>query len=188
MAELRPVMPLLWAAGRFALSLLIIGFATTCLLRFAPGFGVDERELDYRLSNESIEELRNAAGNENVFIRYYRFLRDAAGGDIVYSTSLNRPVSELIRQRYATSIRILAVGLAVGWLSAFLLAAAGTVSQARIVPFVGTVAGALILCVPSALLAYLCYLARSPVVLIVSLIIFARAFRVTDNLFGSARN
>jgi len=188
MSERNPLRMILSSAWRFAWSILLIGFATTCLVRFGPGFGTDERELDFRLSNESIEEIRKGSGAENVLAVYCRFLRDAVRGDLGFSRSLNRPVGELIQQRYTTSLRIMTLGYATGWLAAFLFAAAGAVSQARSIPFWGTVAGAAILCVPSALLAYLCYLAKAPAFLVVGLMIFARVFRVIDNLFRSARS
>lgn len=175
------------AVMKLAASLLIVGFATTCLVRLAPGFGVDERELDSRLSTESINELQKPAGDENVFIGYYRYLRRAAHGDLGWSKSLNRPVSELIQQRYRKSVRILTLGLMAGWLNAFVLASTGALLQTRVVPFTGTIAGAFILCIPSALLAWLCYLARAPAFLVVALVIFARTFRVIDNLFQAAR-
>jgi peptide/nickel transport system permease protein len=175
------------ACGRFLVSLLVIGLATTCLLRFAPGFGVDERELDTRLSNESIEELRKSAGSQDIFTSYYQFLRKAAARDLGFSRSLNRPVGELIEQRYATSVRILSLGLGAAWLNAFLLAAMGAVLKARVIPIFGVLSGSLILCIPSALLAYLCYIAGAPAFLVVALVVFARLFRVIDNLFQSAR-
>lgn len=176
------------AGGRFIASVLLIGFATTCLLRFGPGFGTDERELDFRLSNQSIEELKKSSGNQDVIRSYFQYLRDVANGDLGFSRSLNRPVGELIQQRYTTSVRILIFGLAAGWLSAFLFAATGAVLQAPSIPLTGTLSGAAILCVPSALLAYLCYLAHAPAFLVVGLMIFARVFRVIDNLFRSARH
>jgi len=131
--------------------------------------------------------LRHDAAGENVFTSYGRFIRQAAKGDLGFSKSLNRPVGELIQQRYLVSIRILTLGLAAGWLNAFLLAATGAVLQARVIPVAGTVVSALILCVPAGLLAYLCYLARAPAFLVVGLVIFARVFRVMDNLFRSAQ-
>jgi peptide/nickel transport system permease protein len=168
-------------------SLLLIGLATTCLLRLAPGFGADERELDSRLSNESIDRLKDDAIKGNILQNYGRFLAQAVKGDFGFSNSLNRPVRELIEQRYATSLKILAFGLASGWLPAFLLAAAGGVLQARAIPTVGTLTGALILCVPSALLAYVCYFVGAPAYLVVGLVIFARVFRVIENVFRSAQ-
>ena len=39
---------------------LLGGFLGATLVRLAPGFGVDEEELDVRLSNESIQTLRQA--------------------------------------------------------------------------------------------------------------------------------
>ena len=123
--------------GRFAASLFLIGFATTCLLRLAPGFGVDEREIDLRFSNAAIEQLKKNVEGGNVFVDYGRFLHEGARGEFGFSKSLNRPVRELIQQRYPTSVRILLLGLAAGWLCAFLLAAAAAVLQSRVVSFAG---------------------------------------------------
>ena len=39
---------------------LLSGIVCATLVRFAPGFGVDERELDPRLSNESVLAIRAA--------------------------------------------------------------------------------------------------------------------------------
>ena len=173
--------------GRFAASLFLIGFATTCLLRLAPGFGVDEREIDARFSNAAIEELKENGDAGNIFADYGRFLREGARGEFGFSKSLNRPVRELIQQRYPTSVRILLLGLAAGWLCAFLVATAAAVLQSRVVSFGGTLSGGVILCLPSALIAYLCYLARAPAFLVVGFVIFARVFRVIDNLFRSVQ-
>ena len=163
------------AAVRFSASLLLIGFATTCLLCFAPGFGVDERELDSRLSNESIDQLKTRMLPARMFSQT---MAGSSGkqprATFGFSKSLNRPVRELIQQRYLVSIRILTLGLAAGWLNAFLLAATGAVLQARAIPVAGTGGGGLILCVPAGLLAYLCYLARAPAFLVVGLVIFAQ--------------
>jgi ABC-type dipeptide/oligopeptide/nickel transport system permease component len=179
---------LLSAAGRFIVLLLLVGLATTCLVRLGPGFGTDERELDPRLSNASIEAIRTSSDKENVIRSYYFFLQRAVRGDLGTSQSLNRSVSELIHQRYGTTLRILTLGLFVGWLVAFVVATIAAILPARAVSLWGTVGGTAILCVPSALLAYVCYLAHAPASFIVGLIVFARVFRVLDDLFRSARH
>jgi peptide/nickel transport system permease protein len=175
------------AGAKFLASLLVIGFFTMCLVRFAPGFGVDERELDSRLSNESIEALRMSSEDENVFRSYYLFLQRAAGGDFGFSKSLNHPVAELIQQRYIMTMIVLALGLLLGWSAAFLLAAATTAYQIRMISFLGTAGATAVLCVPSALLAYVCYLVHAPASFVVGLIIFARVFRIVENVFQNAR-
>src|SRR5690349_13994748 len=51
------------------------GFLCATLVRFAPGFGVDERELDSRLSDRSIVAIRGAHQDEqNVFRFYAKYL------------------------------------------------------------------------------------------------------------------
>lgn len=188
MPEHHPLRILLSAAGRFIVSLLLVGLATTCLVRLGPGFGTDERELDPRLSNDSIEAIRTSSDKENVIGSYYSFLQRAVRGDLGTSQSLNRAVSELIHQRYGTTLRILTLGLLMGWLVGFLVAAIGVVLPTRAVSLLGTIGGTVILCLPSALLAYVCFLAHAPASFVVGLIVFARVFRVLDNLFRSAQD
>ena len=54
-------------AVRIATVLLLGGFLGATLVRLAPGFGVDEEELDSRLNKESIQALRRAhSTDENV--------------------------------------------------------------------------------------------------------------------------
>src|SRR5438105_2262351 len=71
---------------------LLAGFCGATLLRVAPGFGVDEREIDGRLSAESIALLRGARANErNLFTYYARYLAGVVSGDLGVSRSLERP-------------------------------------------------------------------------------------------------
>jgi peptide/nickel transport system permease protein len=116
-----------------------------------------------------------------------RFIEDAAHGNLGFSRPLNRPVRELIEQRYTTTVASIALGLLAGWSVALMVAVSGTVLADRIAPFVGTIAAGLILCTPAALLAYLCYMASASVTMIVALVVFARVFRVLNNLFLAAQ-
>lgn len=174
---------LLAATLRLFLMLVILGFVATSIVRLAPGYGADERELDSRLSNESIDAFRKSREPSNLVAGYLAFLKRATAGDLGFSETLNRPVADLIRQRYLTSVRILSLGWLLAWFLALLLAGFVQVWDARVVSFLGTAVSGAVLCVPSALLAYLCYLARSPALVVVALVIFARVFRVLDNLF-----
>ncbi len=61
-------------------------------MRLAPGFGVDERELDNRLSAASQQAIRaERAADNNIAIFYFRYLGGLAHGDFGFSRSLNRP-------------------------------------------------------------------------------------------------
>jgi peptide/nickel transport system permease protein len=152
-------------------------------VRLAPGFGTDERELDPRFAAASAV----SEHAPNPVVTYLQLLRDAVRGDLGFSDSLNRPVRELLAQRYWVSLEILGLGLGTGWLAAVSLASLGGVLSTRVPSFTGRTLGGLVLSIPSALLAYLCYLARAPAFLIVALVVFSRVFRVLDNLFQTAR-
>jgi ABC-type dipeptide/oligopeptide/nickel transport system permease component len=61
----------------------LAGFCGATLLRFAPGFDVDERELDTRLSADSLARIREShAADRNLFAYYARFLTGALSGDL----------------------------------------------------------------------------------------------------------
>src|SRR6516164_9829338 len=70
------------------------------LIRLAPGYGVDERELDPRLSQASVESIRRANRLHSGLFSYYRhFLEGAVRGDFGNSQWLERPISTLVRER-----------------------------------------------------------------------------------------
>src|SRR5437879_5696151 len=85
---------------RIALTLFIGGLFAATLVRYAPGFESDEQQMDSRLSNESIQSLREArAGDRNILRFYAGFLISAVRGNLGISRTLNRPVRELVRER-----------------------------------------------------------------------------------------
>src|SRR5262249_10254587 len=63
------------------LLLLLAGLCGATLLRFAPGFGVDERELDARFSSETIARIREPQAG-NVVAYYAQYLKSAIRGDL----------------------------------------------------------------------------------------------------------
>jgi ABC-type dipeptide/oligopeptide/nickel transport system permease component len=85
-----------------ALTVLLGGLVAATLVRYAPGFGVDERELDARLSQESVRQIRTETGEasgpvrEGILSYYLRYLARAATGDLGVSASFQRPIVALI--------------------------------------------------------------------------------------------
>ena len=57
---------LLQHALRLLLTVLLGGLLGATLVRYAPGFGVDERELNTRLNNDSIQALRQSQDRKSV--------------------------------------------------------------------------------------------------------------------------
>src|SRR5882762_2150319 len=90
------------ATGLYSLilPLLAAGFLATVLITLAPGFGVDERELDNRFSAEGIANIRrSAAPQRNVLISYFSYLKGVIHGDLGVSRTFDRPVMELLKER-----------------------------------------------------------------------------------------
>src|SRR5580704_1766914 len=85
---------------RILLTALLGGLLGATLVRLGPGFGVDERELDNRLSQESRQAIASEhAADSNIAKFYLRYLSGLVHGDLGFSRSLNRPVSELLKER-----------------------------------------------------------------------------------------
>src|SRR5882762_9352485 len=82
------------------LTVLLAGLLGISLVRLAPGFGVAERELDRRLRTGGIDALRRShAGDSNVLVYYFGYLRGAFRGDLGVSQSFRRPVTQLLAER-----------------------------------------------------------------------------------------
>ena len=80
------------------------GLVSATLVRYAPGFGADERQLDARLSSDSMQAIQHAnAGDRNILHFYFSSLRKTLGGDLGISRSLNRPVRQLLQERAAVT-------------------------------------------------------------------------------------
>ena len=164
-------------------TVLIGGLLGASLLRFAPGYGVDESELDLRLSNQSIAAIRNAnSDQENVLVFYARYLARMAHGDLGVSRTLGQPVLNLIKERLPETLKSMGLGLLLGWALGLSLAIAVVLSRAWVVDMMASLSAGILLCVPAAVLALLFVLARAPGRLIIALVIFPKVFRYSRSL------
>src|SRR5580658_4322199 len=85
----------------YIVALAIVG-ALLCatMVRFAPGYGVDESELDFRLSRSSREAIRSKHQLGEGMVSYYgTYIKGLAHGDFGTSVSLQQPVRELLKAR-----------------------------------------------------------------------------------------
>jgi len=167
---------------------LLAGFCGATLLRFAPGFDVDEREIDGRLSAESIALLRGSRANErNLFSYYARYLAGVVSGDLGVSRSLERPVRELLRERLAVTVNLVWYGILVAWIAGFGGAlAAMRWPRSLVVGITGTLASCVLLSLPAALIAILFLYWRGPLPLALGLLLFPQIFTYARNALESA--
>ena len=180
------------AIRRFcALPLLFVlaGFCGATLLRFAPGFGADERELDARRSADGLAQLRESrAAEKNIAVYYVRFLKGALTGDLGVSHSLERPVTELMRERFPVTVRLVGYGILWAWVAGLGCAlAAGFWPHGSVFDIGGTVASCILLSLPAALIGILFLYWRGPLPLALGLLLFPRIFTYSRNVLENAR-
>jgi len=157
------------------------------LVRFAPGFGVEERELDPRWNAQSVEALRQQqAFSEGIFSFYLHYLSALAHGDLGESDSLKRPVRELLRQRLPVTGGSVIRGLVIAWLAAGILGSFGLASRSALYEASGTAFSSLLLSLPSAVVAMLAVQWRAPVFCAISVVVFPRLHRYIRTLLVRA--
>jgi peptide/nickel transport system permease protein len=174
-------------AARRLLFLLCLGIGgallSATLVRFAPGYGVQERELDPRWSAQSVEALRQKQPlNKGLPLFYIHYVWALAHGDLGESDSLKRPVRELLRQRLPVTSNSVVRGLGVAWLAAALLASLRLGSRGWLYEASGTAFSSSLLSLPSAVVAMLAVHLRTPVFCAISVVVFPRLHRYIRSL------
>lgn len=158
---------------------------TAALVRRAPGYGVDERELDPRWSAESLRALRESrAHNEGMIAFYVRFLSGAIHGDWGTSESFQRPVVELLRERLPVTRNSVLLALGVAWAMALGAVVSGLALHGWLYEATSSAVSGLLLSLPSAVVALLFVGLRGPVFLAIAVVIFPRILRYIRNLLA----
>jgi len=166
---------------------LLGGLLSATLVRFAPGYGVDERELDPRLSQASVEAIRSARRIDSGLLSYYgHYLSRAVHGDLGTSQWLERPVFSLIQERLPVTARSVLLGILVAWVAALATSLAGLFSQGFLVDMSGTAASGLLIALPTGVVAMFAVYLRAPVFIAIAVVTFPKLFRYLRNLLGHA--
>jgi peptide/nickel transport system permease protein len=170
-----------------ATTVLLGGLLSTMLVRLAPGFDADEQQLDPHLNSESIQALRQSRLEQhNIFRFYFHSLKRAVHGDLGTSISLGQPVSQLLRERAPTTLRLVGIGLLLSWAAAMALALSAAWLRVSAYDALTTVISGMFLCIPAAVLALLSVLWNVPGALAVGLIVFPQVYRYARNLLAKA--
>jgi len=162
---------------------LLGGLLGATLVRMAPGFGVQESDLNAQLSTAARQSLHQQDVNErNVLSYYWHYLSNLAHGELGYSRSMGRPVSALLRDRLPETLESLAIGVAGGWLLGLALALPATWKRSPLYSTTASLITGVFLCIPSAVLALLFLVIGSPGKIAIALIVFPKVFRFSRNL------
>jgi peptide/nickel transport system permease protein len=168
-------------------TVLLGGLLSATLVRFAPGFTADERELDPHLSAQSVQAIRDARLQDDNIIRFYlSYIKNATHGDLGTSLALGQPVRTLLRQRIPLTLRLLGMGLSLAWILALTFSLTAAWLRLSVYDAFTTALSGIFLCLPAAVLALLSVLWNIPGSIAIALIVFPHTYRYTRNLFASA--
>jgi peptide/nickel transport system permease protein len=165
-----------WLARTVAIVLLVIA-GSTALVRLAPGYLSDAREMDSRYADAARAELSQEAARSHSLLQMLSTeIGGWARGDAGLSRQYGVPVFELIRPRLAVTGGLMIRSLALAWMLAI---SASLVSSAGCNPKLFWQAPAtILLAVPTAAMATICLLANSGgPVLVMALLLAARDFK-----------
>ncbi len=173
-------------AIRFLLAALTVAvgdFLSATLARYAPGFGSDERQLDARLSEESLAALRQeSAGERHVAVYYATAMGRMLRGDLGQSRVLRRPVRELLAERGIVTLRLVAAGLVVAWAATISLTLLVWLSGSGAMDVALSVSSGLLLCLPAGAVALLLVVFDGPAFVALALVVFPRTYQYFSNL------
>lgn len=172
-------------ALRIVLVVVLGGFAGAALARYAPGWGVDDEDLNSSLSAASHAALHASDANGSnpaaFYVDYWgRLLR----GDLGTSVALHAPVSQLLKERVPETCKSVGAGLALAWTMGLGLALLSLLPVARFAAWGAWLLASLVLCLPAAVLALLCVYAHASGRLAIGLIVFPKVYQFTRNLLA----
>jgi len=174
---------LLRQARRILLIALLGGLQGATLVRMGPGFGIDEREMDNRLNTESRQAIRSERAPENnVAAFYFRYLSGLAHGDFGFSRSLNRPVSQLLKERLPLTLASLAYGVLGGASIGLMLALLTVWWRAPGSDVVPAVLSGVCLALPAAVIALIFLWMGAGGRWAIALVVFPHVYRYAKNL------
>ncbi len=180
---------LITMAARMMRTLLLMLFAavgTILLVRFAPGFFSDAREMDARYAQVAQAKMEmESARQQPVSVIAAKALEGWLHGDFGASRQYQTPVIDLLTARIPVSALLLSKGIVCGWLLA--ICAALPISGLRGKRVLWGVPFTVLLAIPASAMATAGIVsdAGGPV-LVLSLLIAAREFKFLQSLLESA--
>ncbi|HKN77104.1 MAG TPA: ABC transporter permease [Candidatus Acidoferrum sp.] len=169
-------------------ALAIVG-ALLCatMVRFAPGYGIDERDLDFRLSQSSRDAIRSEHQLGGGLLHYYgSYIAGLFHGNLGTSAFLQRPVAGLLKERAPLTARAVLFGLVTAWMAASLLSLLTIRFQTWALEYSATAMTGLLIALPTAVVALLCLYLRAPVFLGIAVILLPKLFRYQHNILAQA--
>ena len=168
-------------------TVLLGGLLSVVLVRLAPGFDVDEEQLDPRLNAASVQAMRAKRLEQHSVVQFYfASMSRALHGDLGTSVSLGQPVTRLLKERAPLTLRLVATGLLLSWSIALAMALSAAWLRLHTFDLLTTLLSGTFLCIPAAVLALLSVWWNVSGSLAIALVVFPRVYRYTHNLLAKA--
>jgi peptide/nickel transport system permease protein len=183
---MRSAVGLLKRLARTVLVVFLVVLGSTFLIRFAPGYLSDAREMDGRYGDAARAELSAEAARSSSIGQIFSTEVSAwMNGSLGLSRQYDVPVLELVLPRLAVTGGLMLRAIVFAWSLAL---GASLLSSARRNPsLLWQTPATLLLAVPTAAMATICLLAGSGgPVLVMTLLLAARDFKFLDRLLGQA--
>jgi peptide/nickel transport system permease protein len=172
---------------RAAATTLICGLLSAALVRFSPGFGLEDAQLDARLSSGSQNALRHSHDEErNPAWFYVTYVRRIFTGDFGFSRSLNQPIRDLLAQRAPETATLIGSGIVGAWLIALSLAIIPTFLHLPRIALVCTLFSGVSASIPAGGVALLLFRCGGSATWIMAVILFPRLYQYLRNLLQQA--
>lgn len=183
---MRPALTILALLVRALLLMLFAAVGTILLVRLAPGFFSDFRELDAKYAEAAQMEMQSENNQQqSVDQLAAQEIKGWLNGDFGQSRQYQIPVVELIAPRIRISAMLLVRGILFGWMIA--LSAALPVSALRTNTLLWGIPFTVLLSIPTAAMATACILSETGgPLLVLSLLIAAREFKFLRSLLEGA--
>jgi len=166
--------------------LLLVIAGTTVLVRCAPGYLSDAREMDARYSSAAREDLSTEESRSGSLPHaLLTEFEELACGHLGASRQFGVPVSELILPRLATTGSLLLRATLIAW--TFSVAAAIISNSHRSSSLIWHVPATVLLAIPIAAMATICLLMdHGGPLLVMTLLLAARDFKFVDSILRKA--
>lgn len=182
---MRAMSAVIWL-GRTLVVLLLVILGSTVLVRYAPGYLTDAREMDSRYAAQarsalSVEADQSRSIRQMVVAQIGGWVR----GDFGTSRQFEVPVSELIGPRILVSGGLLLRGIGLAWMVALCGALLSSAGRRR--SLLWQTPATVLLAIPTAAFATFCLLADTGgPVLVMALLLAARDFKFLDHVLRKA--
>jgi peptide/nickel transport system permease protein len=172
---------------RIAATALAGGLLSATMVRFSPGFGLDENQLDARLSRQSQQAVLRSHDQERNLLRFYAaWWKHVLAGDLGFSQSLNRPIRELLADRAPATIDLMLWGIAGAWMLAIVFSVPAVVRRLRRLAALSSVLSGMTASLPAAGIAILLFRLGGSAKWMIALVLFPRLYQYLRNVLLQA--